>query len=128
MDDLEPNIEYSSTGYPVQEPVPLFAMSLKQPNKIRLVNVGPDLVRAIQDRVQQLVPVDTFGYVIFKDQHVASATSFTGRFNIYDLILDKNYFEKRDPEADGSQSSKVGIILSFTLIISILLVRSRDYN
>ena len=74
MDELEPNIEYSSTGYPVQEPVPLFAMSLKQPNKIRLVNVGPDLVRTIQDRVQQLVPVDTFGYVIFKDQHVASAT------------------------------------------------------
>jgi hypothetical protein len=75
---------------------------LRPPNKIRLINVGPDLVRAIQDRIQQLVPVDTFGYVIFKDQHVASATSFTGRFNIYDLILDKCYFEKTTDPSDGS--------------------------
>jgi hypothetical protein len=102
MGDLEPSIEYSDTGYPVVEPVPIFALSLRPPNKIRLINVGPDLVRAIQDRIQQLVPVDTFGYVIFKDQHVASATSFTGRFNIYDLILDKCYFEKTTDPSDGS--------------------------
>ena len=48
MDDLEPSIEYSDTGYPVAEPVPIFAISLRPPNKIRLINVGPDLVRAIQ--------------------------------------------------------------------------------
>ena len=48
MDDLEPSIEYSDTGYPVVEPVPIFALSLRPPNKIRLINVGPDLVRAIQ--------------------------------------------------------------------------------
>lgn len=50
MDDLEPSIEYSDTGYPVVEPVPIFALSLRPPNKIRLINVGPDLVRAIQVR------------------------------------------------------------------------------
>ena len=50
MDDLEPSIEYSDTGYPVAEPVPIFAVSLRPPNKIRLINVGPDLVRAIQVR------------------------------------------------------------------------------
>ena len=48
MEDLEPSIEYSDTGYPVVEPVPIFALSLRPPNKIRLINVGPDLVRAIQ--------------------------------------------------------------------------------
>ena len=48
MDEMEPSIEYSDTGYPVSEPVPIFAMSLRAPNKIRLINVGPDLVRAIQ--------------------------------------------------------------------------------
>lgn len=48
MDDLEPSIEYSDTGYPVAEPVSIFALSLRPPNKIRLINVGPDLVRAIQ--------------------------------------------------------------------------------
>ena len=37
-----------------------------------------------------------------KDQHVASATSFTGRFNIYDLILDKSYFEKTTDAGDGT--------------------------
>ena len=39
---------------------------------------------------------------ILQDQHVASATSFTGRFNIYDLILDKCYFEKTADPSDGS--------------------------
>ena len=48
MEELEPSIEYSDTGYPVAEPVPIFALSLRPPNKIRLINVGPDLVRAIQ--------------------------------------------------------------------------------
>ena len=41
-------------------------------------------------------------YFILQDQHVASATSFTGRFNIYDLILDKCYFEKTTDPSDGS--------------------------
>ena len=48
MEEMEPSIEYSDTGYPVTEPVPIFALSLRPPNKIRLINVGPDLVRAIQ--------------------------------------------------------------------------------
>lgn len=93
MDDevMEPNYEYSDAGYPVKEPVSYFALLLREPNKIRLVNVGPELVSAIQERLEQLVTVDSFGYVIFKDY---LQTSFTGRFNIYDLILEKPFFEK----------------------------------
>ena len=53
--------------------------------------MGPELISAIQERLEQLVTVDQFGYVIFKDY---LQTSFTGRFNIYDLILEKCFFEK----------------------------------
>jgi hypothetical protein len=67
MSDLEPNFDYSDNGYPVKEPVSYFALSLRQPNKIRLINVGPELVRCIQERLEQLITVETFGYVIFKD-------------------------------------------------------------
>ena len=114
---MEPNYEYSDAGYPVKEPVSYFAMLLRHPNKIRfcfklislgwfltqiwpcflkisnfrLINVGPELISAIQERLEQLVTVDQFGYVIFKDY---LQTSFTGRFNIYDLILEKCFFEK----------------------------------
>ena len=63
-------------------------MCIRDSNKIRLVNVGPELVRCVQERLEQLVPVETFGYVIFKDYQL----SFTGRFNIYDVVLDKSYF------------------------------------
>jgi hypothetical protein len=93
---MEPNYEYSEAGYPVKEPVSYFAILLRQPNKIRLINVGPELVAAIQERLEQLITVESFGYVIFKDY---LQTSFTGRFNIYDLILEKPYFEK--PDEDG---------------------------
>ena len=57
MDDdpMEPNYEYSDAGYPVKEPVQYFAILLRQPNKIRLINVGPELVSAIQERLEQLV-------------------------------------------------------------------------
>ena len=62
-ESMEPNYEYSDAGYPVKEPVPYFAILLRQPNKIRLINVGPELVSAIQERLEQLVTVETFGYV-----------------------------------------------------------------
>ena len=93
---MEPAYEYSDAGYPVKEPVSYFAMLMREPNKIRLINVGPELVQAIQERLEQLVTVESFGYVIFKDY---LQTSFTGRFNIYDLILEKSFFEK--PEEDS---------------------------
>jgi len=48
MNDLEPNFDYSDSGYPVKEPVAYFALSIRQPNKIRLINVGPELVRCVQ--------------------------------------------------------------------------------
>ena len=98
MEDIEPKYELSDTGFPVQEPVPYFAVMLREPNKIRLVNVGPELVRCIHERLEQLVPIGTFGYVIFKDYQI----SFTGRFNIYDILLDNNYFGS----GDGASSSK----------------------
>lgn len=101
MEIDEASIEYSDTGYPVQEPVSMFALSLRQPNKMRLINAGPELIRAVHDRMRQLIPLETCGYVIFKDQHIASAISYTGRFNIYDMVLDKAYFEKVDPESGG---------------------------
>lgn len=88
MDELEPKYELSDNGFPVQEPVSNFGIMLREPNKIRLINVGPELVRCIHERLEQLVPIETFGYVIFKDYQI----SFTGRFNIYDIILDKDYF------------------------------------
>ena len=66
MDDLEPQYELSEVGFPIAEPVPYFALMLREPNKIRLVNVGPELVRCVQERLQQLVKVESSGYVIFK--------------------------------------------------------------
>ena len=99
---MEPNYEYSDTGYPVKEPVSYFALLLRHPNKIRLINVGPELASAIQERLEQLVAVESFGYVIFKDY---LQTSFTGRFNIYDLLLEKPYFEK--PEDDSKSTPSV---------------------
>ena len=101
MSDLEPNFDFSDNGYPIKEPVSYFAISIRQPNKIRLINVGPELVRCIQERLEQLITVETFGYVIFKDY---MQTSFTGRFNIYDIILEKHYFEK--PDDGGSSVSR----------------------
>ena len=105
---MEPNYEYSDTGYPVKEPVPYFALLLRHPNKIRLINVGPELASAIQERLEQLVAVESFGYVIFKDY---LQTSFTGRFNIYDLLLEKPYFEKPEEDMKTPSVSKEDMTL-----------------
>lgn len=88
-DGPESKFELSDTGFPVAEPVQHFALMLRDPNRVRLVNVGPDLVKCVQERLEQLVPVDTFGYVVFKDYQL----SFTGRFNVYDIVLDNRYFD-----------------------------------
>ena len=72
-EDMEPNYEYSDTGYPIKEPVPYFALIVREPNKIRLVNVGPEVVRCVQEKLQQLVKVEASGYVIFK---VSSGMAF----------------------------------------------------
>ena len=88
MEDLEPKYELSEQGFPVQEPVPYFALMLREPNRVRLVNAGPDLVRCVQERLEQLLPIENFGYVVFKDYQL----SFTGRFNIYDVVLDNRCY------------------------------------
>ena len=66
MEDLEPQYDLSEVGFPISEPVPYFALIVREPNKIRLVNVGPEVVRCVQEKLQQLVKVETSGYVIFK--------------------------------------------------------------
>ena len=88
MENLEPKYELVPAGFPVSEPVPYFAIMLREPNRVRLVNVGPEVVRCVQERLEQLLPIDNFGYIIFKDYQI----SFTGRFNIYEIVLDKAYF------------------------------------
>ena len=57
---------------------------------------------------------------LLQDQHVASATSFTGRFNIYDLILDKCYFEKTTDPSDGNMLPQQMTKEDMTLIKVIL--------
>ena len=49
--------------------------------------------------------------------------SFTGRFNIYDLILDKNYFDKRemddvkgDPKGQGASQKPMPSKEDMTLV------------
>ena len=69
MEDLEPQYDLSEVGFPISEPVPYFALIVREPNKIRLVNVGPEVVRCVQEKLQQLVKVETSGYVIFKVGH-----------------------------------------------------------
>ena len=66
MEDLEPQYDLSEVGFPIAEPVPYFALVVREPNKIRLVNVGPEVVRCVQEKLQQLVKVEASGYVIFK--------------------------------------------------------------
>ncbi len=102
MESLEPAHELCDTGYPVQEPVPSFAVMLRAPNRLRLVNVGPDVVRCVQERLEQLVPVENFGYILFKEQQQQQRQQqqqqqqqqlpTTGRFNTYEAVLDKPYF------------------------------------
>ena len=40
-------------------------------------------------QVEQLLSLEKSGYVCFSDYH----TGFTGRFNIYDLVLEKPFFK-----------------------------------
>jgi hypothetical protein len=61
MSDLEPNFDYSDNGYPVKEPVAYFALSIRQPNKIRMINVGPELVRCVQgSNLQNSISAENF--------------------------------------------------------------------
>ena len=49
-----------------------------------------DMIVKKQDmQVEQLLSLEKSGYVCFSDYH----TGFTGRFNIYDLVLEKPFFK-----------------------------------
>ena len=89
MDDLEPAYEYSSTGFPVNRPIQYFALSFRTPNIIRLINVDQHIADCVQERVEQLLPLEKCGYVCFSDYQ----SGFTGRFNIFDLVLEKPFFK-----------------------------------
>ena len=82
MEDLEPQYDLSEVGFPIAEPVPYFALVVREPNKIRLVNVGPEVVRCVQEKLQQLVKVESSGYVIFKVSQPSSRRSLAGLWNI----------------------------------------------
>ncbi len=112
MENLEPKYELVDAGFAVSEPVPYFSIMLREPNRVRLVNVGPEVVRCVQERLEQLVPIDTFGYIIFKDYQI----SFTGRFNIYEIVLDKAYFSCGEPETAATQSVPAATKEDMTLI------------
>lgn len=122
MEDLEPKYDLSDKGFPIQEPVPYFALMLRDPNKVRLVNVGPELVRCVQERLEQLVPIETFGYVIFKDYQI----SFTGRFNIYDIVLDNRYFDSGGGVGPVSKEDMTLIKVVFCRILGALFCYGYD--
>ena len=59
--------------------------------------------------------------------------SFTGRFNIYDLILDKNYFDKRemddvkgDPKGQGASQKPMPSKEDMTLVKVRVELRDRE--
>ena len=89
MEDLEPSYEYSATGFPVNRPIQYFALSFRVPNIIRLVNVDQHIAGCVQERVEQLLPLEKCGYVCFSDYQ----SGFTGRFNVFDLVLEKPFFK-----------------------------------
>ena len=89
MDDLEPNYEYSDTGFPVSRPIQYFALAFRSPSVVRLINIDQHIASCVQEKVEQLLPLEKSGYVCFSDYH----TGFTGRFNIYDLVLEKPFFK-----------------------------------
>ena len=89
MDDLEPNYEYSDTGFPVTRPIQYFAIAFRSPSVVRLINIDQHIAGCVQEKVEQLLPLEKSGYVCFSDYH----TGFTGRFNIYDLVLEKPFFK-----------------------------------
>jgi len=89
MDDLEPNYEYSDTGFPVTRPIQYFALAFRSKSVLRLINIDQHIASCVQEKVEQLLPLEKSGYVCFSDYH----TGFTGRFNIYDLVLEKPFFK-----------------------------------
>ena len=89
MDDLEPQYEYSDTGFPVSRPIQFFALAFRSPSVVRLINIDQHIASCVQEKIEQLLPLEKSGYVCFSDYH----TGFTGRFNIYDLVLEKPFFK-----------------------------------
>ena len=59
MDDLEPQYEYSDTGFPVPRPIQYFALAFRSPNVLRLVNVDQHIASCVQEKVPCRPP--TFG-------------------------------------------------------------------
>ena len=97
MDDLEPAYEYSDSGFPVSRPIQYFALAFRSPSVIRLINIDQHIASCVQEKVEQLLPLEKSGYVCFSDYH----TGFTGRFNIYDLVLEKPFFKGKNLTAGG---------------------------
>ena len=60
---------------------------------MRLINIDQHIASCVQEKVEQLLPLEKSGYVCFSDYH----TGFTGRFNIYDLVLEKPFFKGKSP-------------------------------
>ena len=59
---------------------------------MRLINIDQHIASCVQEKVEQLLPLEKSGYVCFSDYH----TGFTGRFNIYDLVLEKPFFKGKN--------------------------------
>lgn len=110
MNDLEPSYEYSATGFPVNRPIQYFAITFRTPNIIRLINVDQHIASCVQERVEQLLPLEKYGYVCFSDYQ----SGFTGRFNIFDLVLEKPFFK--------------GILSHFFIIFSFFYISSLVYT
>ena len=68
MEDLEPSYEYSPTGFPVSRPIQYFGLAFRTPNTIRLVNVDQHIASCVQEKVEQLLPVEKSGYVCFRKE------------------------------------------------------------
>ncbi len=68
MDDLEPAYEYSSTGFPVGRPIQYFALAFRTPNTMRLINVDSQIATCVQEKVEQLLPLEKSGYVCFRHE------------------------------------------------------------
>ena len=51
MDDLEPQYEYSDTGFPVPRLIQYFSLAFRSPNVLRLVNVDQHIASCVQEKV-----------------------------------------------------------------------------
>jgi len=100
MDDLEPDYEYSDTGFPVNRPIQFFALAFRSPSVVRLINIDQHIASCVQEKIEQLLPLEKSGYVCFSDYH----TGFTGRFNIYDLVLEKPFFKGETSVVKGGRN------------------------